>query len=280
MVSVSGFAVFFACARSGPLEEPKGYHRVAAIEGAGEPLGASTCMTCHGHQPAPKHHLDCESCHGSGRRHVENVLAPVGIRFPANGDCLACHETGHRGLLTWELSEHARAGLLCADCHDPHNGEPFHVRSESEVTRIVLPAARPSTRLCVGCHSDVGAQLNLPSHHPIREGMLGCTDCHGPHDANATRLGEETARCTQCHQAQAGPWVYEHTPVAEDCGYCHVPHGAAAEYLLVASQPGACVFCHSVAEMGATHDPQAYVTRCSDCHGAVHGSYADPHLRR
>jgi hypothetical protein len=28
------------------------------------------------------------------------------------------------------------------------------------------------------------------------------------------------------------------------------------------------------------HDPQAFVTRCTDCHHAVHGSFADPHLRR
>jgi hypothetical protein len=59
-----------------------------------------------------------------------------------------------------------------------------------------------------------------------------------------------------------------------------VPHGAAADNLLIANQPGTCVFCHSVAEAGAVHDPQAYVTRCTDCHKAIHGSFADPHLRR
>jgi predicted CXXCH cytochrome family protein len=110
--------------------------------------------------------------------------------------------------------------------------------------------------------------------------MVACTDCHAPHEAREIRLGEKTAECAQCHQAQAGPWVFEHTPVVEDCGYCHVPHGASASPLLTATQPGACVYCHTVAEMGATHDPQAFVTRCTDCHGAVHGSYADPHLRR
>ena len=24
----------------------------------------------------------------------------------------------------------------------------------------------------------------------------------------------------------------------------------------------------------------AFYTRCTDCHGAIHGSYQDPHLRR
>ena len=275
-----GFLVFLACADPGPPLPAEAYRRVAPVEEVGAPLGASTCLACHGQQPAPRHHMDCEACHGSGRRHVQNVLDPTQIRFPANDDCLACHETGHRGLLGWAFSEHARAGLLCADCHDPHNSEPFHARVPSELASVALPQASADTRLCVGCHADVGAQLNLPSHHPIREGKLSCTDCHGPHDSSETRLGSETALCTECHQAQAGPWIYEHTPVAEDCGYCHVPHGAVADALLLANQPAACVYCHSVAEMGATHDPQAYVTRCTDCHGAVHGSFADPHLRR
>jgi DmsE family decaheme c-type cytochrome len=237
-------------------------------------------MECHGHQPIPRHHLDCESCHGSGQRHVQNVLVATGVRFPANADCLHCHETGHRGLLAWELSEHQRAGVLCSDCHDPHNGEPFHLRPASDPTRNAFPHAGAGTTLCVGCHAEVASELSLPSHHPVREGMVACTDCHAPHEAREIRLGEKTAECAQCHQAQAGPWVFEHTPVVEDCGYCHVPHGASASPLLTATQPGACVYCHTVAEMGATHDPQAFVTRCTDCHGAVHGSYADPHLRR
>jgi DmsE family decaheme c-type cytochrome len=207
-------------------------------------------------------------------------MVPSGVRFPANGDCLACHETGHRGLLAWELSEHQRAGVLCSDCHNPHNGEPRHLRLASDLTRDVFPHAGVGTTLCVGCHAEVASELSLPSHHPVREGMLACTDCHAPHEAREIRLGEKTAECTQCHQAQSGPWLFEHTPVVEDCGYCHVAHGASATPLLSATQPGACVYCHTVAEMGATHDPQAFVTRCTDCHAAVHGSYADPHLRR
>jgi len=279
-LALCGFAIFSACAESGPRTEPEGYQRTAAVEGADELLGAESCDSCHGHQPAPRHHSDCESCHGSGQRHLTNVMDSAGIRFPANADCLGCHETGHRGLLAWAMSEHQRAGLLCADCHDPHNGEPFHVRVASQLARNILPHARPDTRLCVSCHTEIATRLNLPSHHPVREGMLGCTDCHGPHEARAIRLGEQTAQCTACHQAQAGPFVYEHTPVAEDCGHCHVPHGASADNLLSSNQPGACVYCHTIAEVGATHDPQAFVTRCTDCHAAVHGSTADPHLRR
>jgi DmsE family decaheme c-type cytochrome len=272
--------VLFACASVMTQSGDEDYHRTAAVEGAHDLLGSQNCDSCHGHQPAPRHHSDCESCHGSGQRHVQNVMDAEGIRFPANEDCLDCHETGHRELLGWEMSEHQRAGLLCSDCHDPHNGEPRHVRVASKIERNILPNARPVTRLCVNCHVEVASRLNLPSHHPVREGMMGCVDCHSPHESQRTQLGSATEKCTQCHQAQAGPWIYDHTPVLEDCGYCHVPHGASADNLLSANQPGTCVYCHTIAEVGTTHDPQAYVTRCTDCHGAVHGSYADPHLRR
>jgi DmsE family decaheme c-type cytochrome len=126
----------------------------------------------------------------------------------------------------------------------------------------------------------VAASFDLPSHHPLREGMLGCTDCHAPHGERGVALGAATQLCSGCHQDYAGPWIYEHGPVTEDCGHCHAPHGASSRALLVTNEPGVCISCHTVAEAGAVHDPFAFVTRCSDCHSAVHGSYADPHLRR
>jgi len=269
-----------ACADGSTESGRQRVRRVGPIEGVGDALGAKSCMPCHGHQPAPQYHLDCESCHGSGQRHVQNVSDSDHIRFPSNSVCLQCHATGHRELLNWDTSEHRRAGLLCTNCHDPHNGEPFHVRKSDSITTSTLPDAHDSTHLCLECHQNVGAKLNLPSHHPVAEGMLGCVDCHGAHEARRTGLGLQTDQCTQCHQAQGGPFMFEHTPVVEDCGLCHVPHGAAADNLLIANQPGACVYCHSVAEAGAVHDPQAFATRCTDCHNSVHGSFADPHLRR
>ena len=146
--------------------------------------------------------------------------------------------------------------------------------------RAVLAEASGATRLCASCHAEVVAELQLPSHHPIAEGMLECTDCHGPHEGRTAKLGPRTRTCTACHQEVAGPWIYEHAPVEEDCGYCHTPHGATADFLLELSQPAACISCHTIAISGAVHDPWAFATRCTDCHGAVHGSYRDPVLRR
>jgi DmsE family decaheme c-type cytochrome len=269
-----------ACAQFWVPDEPERYQRTAAVVGAETRLGEAECQTCHGHQFTPRHHADCESCHGPGDIHVQRVMLDEGIRFPSSRDCLDCHAEGEAAHVDWAGSDHESAGLLCSSCHDPHNKEPRHLRVASRGPTSVLSHATPSSRLCLDCHSNVGARLNLPSHHPIREGMLDCVDCHSPHGSDERDLGTPNERCESCHQTQSGPWVYEHLPVVEDCGLCHEAHGASAQNLLQTTQPGVCATCHTIAEMAATHDPQAYVSQCTDCHGAVHGSFADPHLRR
>ena len=258
-------------------------HRSAPVEGATEKVGAEECVTCHedvaGHAPAPTYHADCESCHGPGDLHYDSEEL-AHIRFPSNADCETCHDTGHRTLLGWTRSEHNRSNVFCTDCHAAHEREPWNLRRPGAVARAISPHAGDVTRLCSTCHPEVAASFALPSHHPLREGMLGCTDCHAPHGERIPALGAATALCAGCHQDYAGPWIYEHAPVTEDCGYCHAPHGASSRALLATNEPGVCISCHTVAESGAVHDPLAFATRCSDCHSAVHGSYADPHLRR
>lgn len=281
--AAAGSALLAACVSAGwPPGVPLYYHRTAEVPEA-ERVGAEECELCHedvrGRPAAPLYHQDCEACHGGGSIHYDSEEI-ADIRFPANDDCLGCHQTGRDSHLAWNTSEHARSGVLCTDCHASHDREPQHVRRVDRFAGPAFAHAEGSTRLCVSCHPDVAARLDLPSHHPIREGMLGCTDCHAPHENRKVTLGAATARCTSCHQDVAGPWIFEHAPVAEDCGHCHAPHGAVAPDLLTVSQPAACISCHSVATMGATHDPQAFVTQCTDCHGAVHGSYTDRHLRK
>lgn len=280
-----GFSVLvvIACAGTWQAVAPEGRHRIDVVTGAGEYLGSEACLECHesfaAHEmPAPTH-ADCESCHGAGQLHVHTVQAEA-IRFPSNGDCESCHAPASRTLSHWPSSPHAEAGVMCSDCHAPHARELNGLRAPRELDVALLRHAGDSTRLCASCHSDVVAELSLPSHHPVKEGMLACTDCHSPHAADDAGAGLRTDACSSCHQEVMGPWVFDHAPVSEDCGTCHVPHGAVADSLLETSEPAVCISCHTLAEAGAVHDPWALQTACSDCHGAVHGSFTDPHLRR
>lgn len=262
--------------------ELTGHRRTEPVAGAGARIGAHACYDCHdsyeGHFVASEYHSDCESCHGPAQLHAHTARASD-IRHPGNGDCASCHQTGRETLLGWTRSAHARSGVLCSDCHDTHNRSLLHVR-EVDAVGAMLEYAGSTTRMCSSCHPEVVSQLELPSHHPIFEGMLGCTDCHAAHESRGATLGPRTQVCADCHQEVSGPWIYEHAPVTEDCGYCHTPHGSSVDFLLEASQPAACISCHTLATSGAVHIPYAFTTGCTDCHNAVHGSDTDPHLRR
>lgn len=276
-------AAFLACV--GRWEPPgeTGYRRTESVAEAGARIGSQECLSCHasfeGHFMASEAHSDCESCHGPAQGHAYDPQT-ANIRYPGNADCAACHQVGSRTLLDWSTSVHARSNVLCSDCHNTHNRELHYLREPDALQTAVLPRASSTTRMCGGCHADVVAQLGLPSHHPVAEGALDCSDCHDPHGNSALTRGTRTQACTSCHQEVMGPWIYEHAPVTEDCGYCHVPHGATADFLLEANQPATCISCHSIATAGAIHQPYAFSSRCTDCHSAVHGSHADPVLRR
>ena len=88
---------------------------------------------------------------------------------------------------------------------------------------------------------------------------------------------------------------------------CHDPHGAVTDNLVVTPQPALCLSCHSLndlwhhdipgtgvignititqdyptdpGETVGSAESRPFLSRCNDCHGAIHGSFADPHLRQ
>jgi predicted CXXCH cytochrome family protein len=306
-------ATALACALAWTPIAPQ---RIAPIAGAAR-VGAAECEGCHekvqDHPVIAAYHADCEACHGGGSLHAESQ-EPEDIRFPGTGDCLACHERGRDTHLAWGTGEHARAGLLCTDCHSGHATTRRHLR-EPAASALAPRAAAPGgsfladlrSRVCIDCHQDVAARFQYPSRHPVREGLLACPSCHDPHGDARVRLGDANDRCLGCHQDYAGPWVYEHEPVVEDCTECHDPHGAPADALLASPQPVVCLTCHSLADLwhhntsgtgiwgntGATGDfpaagsgaaigsleARTFLRDCTNCHGAIHGSYTDETLQ-
>jgi len=89
--------------------------------------------------------------------------------------------------------------------------------------------------------------MGLPSHHPVKEGFMSCSDCHDVHGDNYAGLmqGEPSKElCLSCHTQHRGPFIFEHSPVEEDCMICHDAHGAVANNLLVQNEPFLCLQCH------------------------------------
>jgi DmsE family decaheme c-type cytochrome len=224
----------------------------------------------------------CITCHGTSEAHDRRgKKAPPDISFgplwpsdaqTRNASCVECHSTGDQ--LFWAGSAHQQENLACNDCHISHQ--------QQDLSNIDIK----SGELCMDCHTQVRAELHLPSRHPIAEGKTACIDCHNPHGG----LGDAALRqptlndnCFSCHQDKRGPFLWEHPPAAEDCSLCHRPHGSVNDRLLTARGPALCQQCHAAAFhpsvpygneglAGGTANQNILGKNCLNCHSQTHGS--------
>jgi len=267
--------------------------------------GADTCLMCHvegGGYPVfaifkTKHAnradkrapfgpggLQCEACHGPGKKHFEGGGGPDGINSQKstsfltprerNKFCLECHQGNAR--TGWHASTHDSNNIACSDCHKIH----------AERDPVLAMATQPD--VCYKCHRKERADFAKPSTHPVRFGKMACSDCHSPHGSTSTgMLIKPTVNqtCYTCHAEKRGPFLWEHAPVAEDCTLCHHPHGSVNQARLKKSPPLLCQQCHSVAGHpsvartpaglpggGAGGSAFLLAGSCLNCHSQIHGS--------
>ncbi|QSA97432.1 cytochrome c3 family protein [Methylococcus sp. EFPC2] len=268
------------------------FGEAGAAEKAAPPPAGKACTSCHDDSEAKvhAHHSDCLSCHtdAEAHRNSKKILPNKDI---ASETCLTCHGTGKghttdANRMNFAFSEHNKAGVKCADCHGIHKPK---IGEDSNIANLKMDK---NAQLCATCHQDILARFNMISHHPLREGAISCTNCHNQHDSKQTTLVSKTEQCTKCHQAVRGPHVFEHPPAAEDCANCHNPHGTPNRRLLEVAMPMQCLQCHSLPNNrhGQTASTDtgnittetisgAVLRNCVNCHGAIHGSAFDQHLR-
>jgi DmsE family decaheme c-type cytochrome len=266
--------------------------------------GADSCISCHsagqpkpavaifftahasGTDPgAPFAGLQCETCHGAGQEHVSGQQRGLSV-LPAitfgsrsetpvatqNGICLGCHET--KGRLAWYGSRHQVENISCASCHQVH-------RSRDRVFDSL-----EQQKVCFECHPKRRSDTLKTSSHPLRLGNMSCSDCHDPHNGDNDFLLQELTvneTCYTCHTEKQGPFLWEHAPVADNCSFCHRPHGSNHAPLLKKRAPLLCQQCHSP----EGHPSVAYTSEqmvnnfsnrfmlgraCLNCHSQVHGS--------
>ena len=214
------------------------------------------------------------------------------------GVCMNCHGSD-RQLAFWEAGQHRKNEVACSNCHSVH-GTP------GAGATIALNKPNPSVapyqttvrqlqyETCTACHKQIRSQLLKPSHHPIIEGRVKCTDCHNPHGALSQAMVKAEsipALCTGCHTEKRGPFVFEHPPVEENCLICHNPHGSNHNRLLVEKAPNLCQDCHDASKhpgtvydasggwnpippRNAVPNTRLIVRGCVNCHFQIHGSNA------
>jgi len=241
----------------------------------------------------------CQSCHGASEAHVTNpkgtsTRPPVDVDFNPRGantpeilaqTCLTCHQSGQR--THWDGSEHEHNGLVCTSCHE------IHTHNDRVLNKVSQP------EVCFTCHTTQHAQFHRVSTHPLIAGEMGCSDCHNPHGSVGPHLmlkNSVNETCYTCHADRRGPFLWEHTPVMEDCTNCHTPHGSNNGPLLKARTPWLCQECHTSDHSGPMNSganlPNGNATtiggllplgnqaprsqtngrNCLSCHALVHGS--------
>jgi DmsE family decaheme c-type cytochrome len=220
-----------------------------------------TCLTCHGSDPKVTAILQspmamtgdprtpfaaggCTACHGPSDNHIAMKAPYPDIVFAGphkspvearNEVCLSCHTGGM--VMNWQGSSMQRAGVGCTDCHTAHAAKD----------PVLVKATQP--QVCFTCHADIRADSFKYSHHPIREGLVVCSDCHNPMGSpgDTKNLKEFTVNetCYNCHAEKRGPMLWEHQPVRDNCLNCHTPHGSNQPRLMKEPLAFICSSCHS-----------------------------------
>lgn len=299
--AVSGAAIFvLLTAGAAASPQSAGTQEPVALQGAptasaGADNDVAACKTCHetafSNAFVRSHHagLDqrCESCHkgaalhsAAAQRGDDTVPTPsIKKMKPAeqNATCLGCHDKKRQAHFMGAM--HERRGVSCVSCHSVHSFES---------SRANLKTVREA-ELCTGCHKNIRAKLQRTSHHPVREGLMGCASCHDPHDSTNPKMlsaASVNEKCYECHTEKRGPFLWEHAPVRESCVTCHDPHGSSHDKMLVAKQPYLCQRCHlNTRHPGTLYDGvnavagrsptnRAVEHACRNCHQNIHGTNA------
>lgn len=274
----------------------------AAPQAAG--WSVTDCQTCHDtavgtafqRTAHAKQDQSCATCHQNVAEHAKAQMAGQGGPGPTlktlkarevNTICLKCHEKNKQA--NYASSMHNRRNVACTSCHGVHSYKSDKAQLKTKT----------DTETCFTCHKSERAKSMRTSHHPVREGKMGCVSCHNPHDGSRPKmLQADTVNelCYTCHAEKRGPFLFEHAPVREDCVTCHEPHGSNHARMLTQKLPNLCWNCHltgsghfgsgdnlstekgvAVAPPGA---PSGYPTVnsrfvervCRTCHVKLHGS--------
>ncbi len=219
----------------------------------------------------------------------------VDAEFVGSENCVQCHEAITRDFHSASHSLLQAKGknaseMGCEACHGPGSK---HSESGGAARTIINPKKSPD--VCFQCHLDLKGQFSLPSHHPVIEGKVSCTDCHNPHKGRAVAAGttqsmlSDNQLCQSCHIAQRGPFVFEHEASREGCLTCHRPHGSVNARMLTERNQTLCLKCHFQQQTAVGQiliggrDHVSFLSRgtcwSAGCHEAVHGSQVSSSLR-
>lgn len=235
-----------------------------------------TCLECHDDavstmMMSPTMKVSCEACHGNADQHIddpspENIITLLDPTLEqVKTACFKCHSDKHA-----LKSSHIDQEASCLGCHKimvkkNKNGidKPNHALLKDE-----------SYKLCLTCHTEKMAAINLPFTHRADEYDNVCLNCHNAHESKVEIKSKELeAKCKSCHPEAGGPFMYVHMGAEnEGCVECHSPHGSTNSNMLNRHDVKfLCLSCHT--DTPAFHNiSNSKYQQCTSCHSAIHGS--------
>ncbi len=189
--------------------------------------------------------------------------APDAVVTAENADCVDCHRVKSPGIVgQWEISEHAKSGIGCLQCHQAQEGDLDGYDHEgSFIATIVSP------KDCAECHERETAEFEA-SHHANGGRILGSLDnvlaevVEGftRFDAQGNKIETSAAAvsgCLQCHGSEIkvledgklDPATWPNTGIGRinpdgsrgSCSACHLRHSFSRAQ---ARAPENCGRCH------------------------------------
>ncbi len=188
----------------------------------------------------------------NGRRPMAERWQPTPALARSVGKCAECHRQETSAVVhQFEMSEHARQGVTCLECHRPVDGQ------ESLDHRGFVIAKSLTAANCAQCHKTEYDQFLRSRHaapawaavsgpddftpeqiaaaekyHPgavkraanalaQREGPAAITKgCYECHDVGRPNPDGSIGTCTACHARHSSSVALARTP--ETCGQCHM----------------------------------------------------------
>ncbi len=228
----------------------------------------------------------CQACHGNAADHLKDPMKakpdnPFGKGHTADERttvCLACH-SGNRNLAFWTSGKHQLNEVTCANCHSIHGEKLFPsysglnpVQKSVSINKFTTTFLPNQAEICWQCHQPIRAANFKPSHHPIIEGKVKCSDCHNPHGSVHARLLNESAPnlCQDCHDWSRHPGTVYGASGAFNC------QAGDTARTNVGTPPVSFPNCppSQIGQPNPGVNNRLVSRACLNCHSNIHGSNA------
>lgn len=252
--------------------------------------------------------VGCESCHGPGREHVENIedASKRPEASIAADVCGKCH-TGehHPNMEDWETSKHATiqpelveefaAGTNASSCGVCHSGDVFVAKLKGETISANFLAGKTEEEMnpitCAVCHDPHQKTGNAVEPEDGRDYQLRFAQIKFTTPTNTIAAATDPTRfnlCGQCHHARDRVWTATsrepHPSDQINVFFGEMPLPTSDPNPIIPSRPSVhlnaaeqCSTCHvfrkpfveGIAPAVSGHTFEVNFEGCVDCHGTA-----------